>query len=175
MRQLLPTTLVALLLAMAPSLGAEEIEVTIHATAADGTGSAIGTVLASDTPYGTLLTPALRGLSPGLHGFHVHTHPTCAPAPEGGQPVPGLAAGGHYDPEGRGRHLGPYAAGHLGDLPPLYAAADGTASLPVLAPRLAVSDLRGRSLMIHAGGDNYADEPQKLGGGGARVACGVAE
>jgi Cu-Zn family superoxide dismutase len=29
--------------------------------------------------------------------------------------------------------------------------------------------------MVHAGGDNYADEPQKLGGGGARVACGVAE
>jgi len=26
--------------------------------------------------------------------------------------------------------------------------------------------------MIHAGGDNYTDEPA-LGGGGARVACGV--
>ena len=28
------------------------------------------------------------------------------------------------------------------------------------------------SLMIHAGGDTYADEPH-LGGGGARMACGV--
>jgi superoxide dismutase, Cu-Zn family len=27
--------------------------------------------------------------------------------------------------------------------------------------------------MIHAGGDNYADAPKPLGGGGARVACGV--
>jgi len=27
--------------------------------------------------------------------------------------------------------------------------------------------------MIHAGGDNYADQPAPLGGGGARVACGV--
>jgi Cu-Zn family superoxide dismutase len=27
--------------------------------------------------------------------------------------------------------------------------------------------------MIHAGGDNYSDEPAPLGGGGARVACGV--
>jgi Cu-Zn family superoxide dismutase len=43
----------------------------------------------------------------------------------------------------------------------------------VLAPRIKVSDLKGRSLMIHAGGDNYSDSPQKLGGGGARVACGV--
>jgi Cu-Zn family superoxide dismutase len=27
--------------------------------------------------------------------------------------------------------------------------------------------------MIHVGGDNHADHPEKLGGGGARVACGV--
>jgi Cu-Zn family superoxide dismutase len=36
-----------------------------------------------------------------------------------------------------------------------------------------MSDVKGRSLMIHAGGDNYADQPAPLGGGGARVACGV--
>jgi Cu-Zn family superoxide dismutase len=175
MRPLLPATLVVLMLCSAPSAGAEEVTVTMQATTAAGTGPVIGTVMASDSPYGTLFTPALQGLTPGLHGFHVHTHPHCAAAPEGGQPIPGLAAGGHYDPEGSGRHLGPYAPGHLGDLPPLYVAADGTATLPVLAPRLTVADLRGRSLMIHAGGDNYADEPQKLGGGGARVACGVVE
>jgi len=29
--------------------------------------------------------------------------------------------------------------------------------------------------MIHAGSDNYADEPKPLGGGGSRVACGVIE
>ena len=87
--------------------------------------------------------------------------------------VPGLAAGGHYDPAGTGRHEGPYGDGHLGDLPPLYVDGDGRATLPVLAPRLEAGDLKGRSLMIHAGGDNYADHPEKLGGGGARVACGV--
>jgi len=27
--------------------------------------------------------------------------------------------------------------------------------------------------MIHAGGDNYADQPAPRGGGGARVACGA--
>jgi hypothetical protein len=27
--------------------------------------------------------------------------------------------------------------------------------------------------MIHEGGDNYADAPKPLGGGGARIACGV--
>jgi Cu-Zn family superoxide dismutase len=27
--------------------------------------------------------------------------------------------------------------------------------------------------MIHEGGDNYSDQPKPLGGGGARIACGV--
>jgi Cu-Zn family superoxide dismutase len=90
-----------------------------------------------------------------------------------GKRVPGLAAGGHYDPAGTGRHEGPYGDGHLGDLPPLYVDDGGWGSMPVLAPRVKVSDIRNRSLMIHAGGDNYSDHPAKLGGGGARMACGV--
>jgi len=45
----------------------------------------------------------------------------------------------------------------------------------VLAPRLKLADLPGRSLMVHAGGDNHADHPAPLGGGGARVACGVIQ
>jgi Cu-Zn family superoxide dismutase len=38
-----------------------------------------------------------------------------------------------------------------------------------------VSGIRGKALMIHAGGDNYSDRPAPLGGGGARIACGVIE
>ena len=63
--------------------------------------------------------------------------------------------------------------GHLGDLPALYVAADGSASNPVLAPRLKLADIRNRSLMIHPGGDNHADHPAPSGGGGTRIACGV--
>ena len=70
--------------------------------------------------------------------------------------------------------LGPYnTGGHKGDLPVLVVGADGDASLPVLAPQLRVKDVRGRSLMIHEGGDNYSDQPEPLGGGGTRIACGV--
>jgi Cu/Zn superoxide dismutase len=29
--------------------------------------------------------------------------------------------------------------------------------------------------LIHAGGDNYSDQPAPLGGGGVRLACGVAK
>jgi superoxide dismutase, Cu-Zn family len=45
----------------------------------------------------------------------------------------------------------------------------------VVAPRLKVSDLKGRSLIIHANPDNYSDQPEPLGGSGARIACGVIE
>ena len=33
--------------------------------------------------------------------------------------------------------------------------------------------LRGKAVIIHASGDNYSDQPAPLGGGGARIACGV--
>ena len=62
----------------------------------------------------------------------------------------------------------------LGDLPVLTVGADGTAKEELTAPHIKdLGAVRGRALMIHAGGDNYADEPKPLGGGGARIACGV--
>ena len=163
-----------LLMASVPA-HAEELVVQMHQIDSAGIGKAIGTIEASSSQYGTILTPNLSGLAPGLHGFHVHQNPNCGPGEKEGKQVPGLAAGGHYDPAGTGRHEGPYGNGHLGDLPALYVDANGQASHPVLAPRLKVSDLKGRSLIIHAGGDNYSDYPEKLGGGGARVACGVVK
>jgi len=46
---------------------------------------------------------------------------------------------------------------------------------PVTAPHLKLADLHGHAIVIHAGSDNYADEPKPLGGGGARIACGVVD
>lgn len=154
---------------------AADTTVEIRSTAESGVGEPLGSIHLKDTPYGLLITPKLTGLTAGLHGFHIHEHASCHAAPKDGKATPGQAAGDHLDPARTGKHLGPYADGHLGDLPPLYVAADGTASLPVLAPRLKLEQVRNRSLMIHAGGDNFSDEPAKLGGGGARVACGAIE
>ncbi len=165
-------TLLALGL-FAGAAAAEEIEVEMHYVTTEGVGQKIGTVIVSDNRYGTLFTPQLTGLSPGLHGFHIHESGDCSPAEKDGKMVPGQAAGGHYDPAGTGRHEGPYGEGHLGDLPALYVNQEGRADHPVLAPRIKVEDIKGRALMIHAGGDNYADQPRELGGGGSRIACGL--
>lgn len=140
-----------------------------------GIGQQVGQVVVSESPYGLVFTPALQGLPPGLHGFHVHENPNCAPGEKDGKMVAALAAGGHYDPAATKRHGSPWGDGHLGDLPALYVDAGGAGTNPVLAPRLKLADIKGRSLMIHAGGDNHADHPAPLGGGGARVVCGVIE
>lgn len=140
----------------------------------NGVGAGVGQVVVSATKYGLVFTPAMAGLPPGLHGFHVHENPSCLPKEKDGKKVPALAASGHYDPQKTGQHGLPWGEGHLGDLPPLYVNAEGKATQPVLAPRLKLSDLTGRSLMVHAGGDNHADHPAALGGGGARIVCGVS-
>ena len=167
------TIILAIIVLVSSAAWADDVTLEMFLTTASGAGASIGTVTVTDTPYGALFTPALVGLVPGLHGFHVHGNPECGPKEKDGARVPGLAARGHYDPAGTGRHEGPYGDGHLGDLPPLYVDDSGQANHPVLAPRLKAIDLKGRSLMIHAGGDNYSDHPAKLGGGGARMACGV--
>ncbi len=140
-----------------------------------GVGDPIGTINVRNTKYGILITPNLRGLTPGMHGFHVHENANCGAGEKDGEKIAGLAAGGHYDPKNTGVHEGPFGAGHLGDLPALFVTAEGTATHSVLAPRLKLHDLEGRSLMIHAGGDNYSDQPKALGGGGARMACGIVK
>lgn len=145
---------------------ANTVTVPMNIVLGEGTGKSIGTLTFSDSAYGLVIVPNLKDLSPGLYGFHIHQNPSCAKA--------GMAAGGHYDPQNTGKHLGPYNnQGHKGDLPTLYVAKNGTATLTVVAPRLSTKDLKGHAVMIHLHGDNYSDQPEVLGGGGPRMACGV--
>jgi superoxide dismutase, Cu-Zn family len=143
---------------------------------ANGIGKEIGTLDLSDTKAGLRVTPRLTDLPPGDHGFHVHANSDCGPAGgPNGQPAAGMAAGGHYDPANTGKHLGPQGEGHKGDMPVLTVEASGKATKAVTVPHLNLADAKGRSIMIHAGGDNYSDQPAPLGGGGARIACGVVK
>lgn len=166
---------IAITLAIASSAALADVVVPMHVVDANGVGASVGQVTVSESRYGLVFTPALQGLSPGIHGFHVHQNPSCAPAEKDGAMVAAGAAGGHYDPAATNVHGAPWGDGHLGDLPALYVDANGSATQPVLAPRLKLDDVKGRALMVHAGGDNHSDHPAALGGGGARISCGVIE
>jgi Cu-Zn family superoxide dismutase len=155
---------------------AETGSVSMNLISAQGGGAPIGTIALEDSADGLVLKPNLKGLPPGEHGFHLHTNPSCAPGEQDGKMAAGLGAGGHFDPKATHKHLGPDATGgHQGDLPALKVADDGSATGTLLAPHLKVADMIGHALMIHQGGDNYADQPKPLGGGGARIACGVVQ
>ena len=152
---------------------AEEKIVKMRVAEPGGAGASVGTIRVVETTYGLVFYPTLSGLPPGLHGFHVHENPSCEPGIKEGKPTAALSAGGHYDPKNTKIHGEPWGKGHLGDLPALYVDPDGNATTPLLAPRLRMKNIGHRSLMIHVGGDNHADHPAPLGGGGARMACGV--
>lgn len=115
---------------------------------AGGFGKHVGQVVITETPSGVVFCPALSDLAPGPHGIRLHENPRCDATAKDGKGVPG-------------------------ELPALQVDANGRALQPVLAPRLTLAQLRGRSLTIHAGGDAHADGAAAPGSGAARLACGV--
>lgn len=166
--------------ALAFSATAEEVTVDMHAVSDQGVGEKIGTVRLFDGDGGMVIDADLTELSPGPHGFHLHENPSCEPARnDEGMMAAAMAAGGHYDPENTGKHMGPSGRGHKGDLPVIQVLATEDGAEPFkrveVAPALTVAEARGHALVIHAQGDNYSDEPKPLGGGGARIACGVLQ
>jgi Cu-Zn family superoxide dismutase len=146
-----------------------EVELTVRFTSRSGVGHTIGTlnvknteiVAAGRTEAGLFIRPNLRGLLPGLNAFHVHENADCGPAMQGGESVPGLAAGSHLWLSGTGALAGTTFTSHLGDLPDLEVAADGTATKVIVAARLTLADVAGRSFVIHASQDDNS----------ARLAC----
>jgi superoxide dismutase, Cu-Zn family len=166
-----------ILLLPAVAGAAEDITVNMHAVTEAGVGESLGTIVISDATHGVLLTPMLNGLPPGDHGFHVHETPDCSPGTDDqGKLGAALAAGGHLDPEKNGRHSSPLVGdGHLGDLLVLKVDANGNATTPVEASRFDMDEINNHALVIHSGGDNYSDAPLPLGGGGARIACGIVD
>jgi Cu-Zn family superoxide dismutase len=172
-------SLIALACALTAAAGAHaasQLQAPMTLVSADGTGKMIGHVTITESGSGLVFTPNLTSLPPGAHGFHVHETGSCGTNEKDGKKVAAGAAGGHFDPTASRHHAGPAGDGHLGDLPTLVAADNGGASTAVTAPRLMkLSEVKGKALMIHAGGDNFSDQPKALGGGGERIACGVIQ
>ena len=142
----------------------------------DPEGGALGTALFEQGPTGVLVTVAVGGLTPGAHGIHLHRVGACTPDFK--------AAGGHITAADEAQHglKNPQRTADNrdnGDLPNLYAAADGTAQAEFFTPLVTVSggsmpsllDGDGSALVIHENPDDHITQP--IGGAGGRVACGI--
>ncbi|KAI6238058.1 Superoxide dismutase [Aphelenchoides fujianensis] len=124
----------------------------------------------------------IRGLAPGLHGFHVHQY--------GDRTNGCTSAGPHFNPFGK-THGGPGGEcptarfvqssrrlqdenRHVGDLGNVKVESDGSCKFN------GETNVVGRSLVVHAEEDDLGkgtrgpkEESQKTGNAGARSACGV--
>jgi len=124
----------------------------------------------SDGPL--TVTGEITGLSPGLHGFHVHQF---------GDTTDGCtSAGPHFNPQGK-THGGPGdEERHAGDLGNVTADAEGKATVNIQDSQLSLSgptSIIGRTMVVHADPDDLGKGGHELskttGNAGARVACGV--
>lgn len=140
----------------------------------NGQGAEIGKATLTQGATGLLIKVEAAGLTPGWHGIHIHATGQCA--------APFTSAGAHINhtapktPHGLLNAQGP----DDGDLPNLYAAADGSAHGEFFTTKARISqdgpgqwlwDADGSALVIHANPDDHNSQP--IGGAGDRVACAV--
>lgn len=140
----------------------------------NGQGAEIGKATLTQGATGLLIKVEATGLTPGWHGIHIHATGQCA--------APFTSAGAHINhsdpktPHGLLNAEGP----DDGDLPNLYAAADGSAHGEFFTTKARISqdgpgqwlwDADGSALVIHANPDDHNSQP--IGGAGDRVACAV--
>ncbi|GAB5459186.1 MAG: hypothetical protein Hens3KO_22160 [Henriciella sp.] len=138
----------------------------------DGSGSQIGSVNMLGGPNGVLMevTVAEGGLEPGWHGLHLHQVGNCDDL--------GVFknSGGHVGMIANGHGLLNPAGPEAGDLPNIWAGADGSAGYEAFSQLFTLSDIvdeDGGTLIIHAERDDHLSQP--IGGAGARVACAVLQ
>lgn len=137
-------------------------------TAADGSARGTAMLVANNGKLQLSLTA--QGLTEGVHGAHLHAVGTCAPADF-------ASAGPHLNPHARMHGTDNPQGSHLGDLPNLIAATDGTATLVATLPgspaevEAQLFDADGTAIVVHAGPDDYKTDPS--GNSGSRIACGV--
>ncbi|HAJ97179.1 MAG TPA: superoxide dismutase family protein [Ruminococcus sp.] len=95
-----------------------------------------------------------------VFGFHIHAGMAC----EGNHSDAFSEAGTHYNPDSC-EH--PH---HAGDLPPLFGN-NGYALSVFLTDRFTISEIIGKTVIIHDSPDDFTTQPS--GNSGTKIACGI--
>jgi len=120
----------------------------------------------------TKIEGQISGLTPGVHGFHVH---------EFGDTTNGcVSAGAHFNPFKK-THGGPLDENrHVGDLGNVTAGSDGVAHIKIEDKLIHLHgdmSIVGRTMVCHKDPDDLGkggnEESLKTGNAGARICCGV--
>jgi len=134
-------------------------------------GKEIGKIVLIETTVGVLIKVKLSGLKPGPHGIHLHEVGKC----EGDF----ANAGKIYNPLGARHGFLSEEGSMAGDLPNVYAGANGEVEAEFLSPSVTLSkdaeesllDADGTAFVLFEGPDDYKSDPE--GQAGARIGCGV--
>lgn len=126
-----------------------------------------GTVWFYQVRKGVMVVAEIVGLPGTNHvcqspvfGFHIHTSGSCT----GDMHDPFSNAMAHYNPEDCPHPF------HAGDLPSLFGN-HGYAFSAFLTDRFALSEIMGKTVIVHGNPDDFTTQPS--GNAGEKLACGV--
>ena len=126
-----------------------------------------GTVHFSEEPNGVHVVADVKGVKPGMHGFHLHEKGDCS--------TPDYkSAGGHFNPGNASHACDPTTPRHAGDFGNVTVGADGTGHLDATVTSLSfdgANSVLGKAVILHAGQDDCKTQP--TGNSGDRLACGA--
>lgn len=116
---------------------------------------------------GVKIVGDIEGMTPGLHGFHIHEFGDCS-APDGS------SAGAHFNPTNHKHGARTDSDRHVGDLGNIEADAQGRVHFEIIDNVISLGGkdtIVGRSVIVHEKADDFKTQPS--GDAGARQACGV--
>ncbi|HUH02996.1 MAG TPA: superoxide dismutase family protein [Kofleriaceae bacterium] len=127
-----------------------------------------GTIWFTQGKNGVTIEASVQGLTPGLHGFHIHETGDCSAED-------GSSAGGHFKVGDQPHGKPDGDAHHAGDLGNLAARADGKAEKSFGSTAISLEPgptfIGDRAVIVHADQDDMKTQP--TGNAGGRVACGL--